>query len=82
MTTTQGTTYTVEAYNLSHASENKIHDDAVARKLGFSGGLCPASRSTRMPVTPLCAAGETIGWGGDRWSAASSSRSTMAEWRW
>jgi hypothetical protein len=37
----EGTTYTVEAYNLSHASENKIHDDAVARKLGFSGGLVP-----------------------------------------
>lgn len=35
------TTYTVEAYNLSHASENKIHDDAVAQKLGFSGGLVP-----------------------------------------
>lgn len=35
------TPYTVEAYNLSHASENKIHDDAVARKLGFSGGLVP-----------------------------------------
>ena len=35
------TTYRVEAYNLSHASENKIHDDAVARKLGFAGGLVP-----------------------------------------
>ena len=35
------TTYTVEAYNLSHASENKIHDDTVAQKLGFSGGLVP-----------------------------------------
>jgi acyl dehydratase len=35
------TTYRVEAYNLSHASENKIHDDAVAQKLGFSGGLVP-----------------------------------------
>jgi acyl dehydratase len=34
-------TYTVEAYNISHASENKIHDDTVARKLGFSGGLVP-----------------------------------------
>lgn len=34
-------TYTVEAYNISHASENKIHDDAVARKLGFAGGLVP-----------------------------------------
>jgi hypothetical protein len=35
------TTYSVEAYNLSHASENKIHDDAVAQKLGFAGGLVP-----------------------------------------
>lgn len=34
-------TYTVEAYNLSHASENKIHDDTVARAYGFSGGLVP-----------------------------------------
>lgn len=34
-------TYTVEAYNLSHASENKIHDDTVASKLGFKGGLVP-----------------------------------------
>lgn len=31
----------VEAYNISHASENKIHDDTVARKLGFAGGLVP-----------------------------------------
>jgi len=34
-------TYTIEAYNVSHASENKIHDDTVAQKLGFSGGLVP-----------------------------------------
>jgi len=33
--------YRVEAYNISHASENKIHDDATARRLGFSGGLVP-----------------------------------------
>jgi acyl dehydratase len=34
-------TYRVKAYNLSHASENKIHDDTVARELGFAGGLVP-----------------------------------------
>ena len=34
-------TYRVEAYNISHASENKIHDDTVAKKLGFTGGLVP-----------------------------------------
>jgi acyl dehydratase len=33
--------YQVEAYNTSRASENKIHDDAVARRFGFSGGLVP-----------------------------------------
>jgi acyl dehydratase len=31
----------VVANNLSRASENKIHDDAVARRFGFSGGLVP-----------------------------------------
>ena len=41
MNAADATTYTVEAYNLSHASENKIHDDTVAQKLGFSGGLVP-----------------------------------------
>jgi acyl dehydratase len=31
----------VSAYNTSKHSENKIHDDAVARRFGFSGGLVP-----------------------------------------
>ena len=31
----------VEAYNLSAASENKIHDDVVAKQFGFQGGLVP-----------------------------------------
>lgn len=34
-------TYRVSAYNASKLSENKIHDDAVARRFGFSGGLVP-----------------------------------------
>ncbi len=34
-------TYRVLAYNTSKQSENKIHDDAVARRFGFSGGLVP-----------------------------------------
>src|SRR5579859_7294656 len=33
--------YRVSAYNTSKFSENKIHDDKVARKYGFSGGLVP-----------------------------------------
>ncbi|HTZ37350.1 MAG TPA: hypothetical protein VMB84_15060 [Stellaceae bacterium] len=35
--------YHVEAYNTAKASENKIHDDAVARKFGFGGGLVPGA---------------------------------------
>jgi acyl dehydratase len=34
-------TYRVEAYNTAKLSENKIHDDAVARRFGFGGGLVP-----------------------------------------
>ena len=34
-------TYRVEAYNTAKLSENKMHDDTVARKFGFSGGLVP-----------------------------------------
>jgi acyl dehydratase len=33
--------YEVQAYNTAHASENKIHDDAVARGFGFTGALVP-----------------------------------------
>ncbi|MDQ3107924.1 MAG: hypothetical protein M3Q68_09005 [Actinomycetota bacterium] len=33
--------YEVVAYNTATASANKIHDDAVAKSLGFSGGLVP-----------------------------------------
>ena len=31
--------YHVSAYNTAKASENKIHDDATAKRFGFSGGL-------------------------------------------
>ena len=41
MTSASQSTYSVSAYNLSQASENKIHDDTVAQKLGFTGGLVP-----------------------------------------
>ena len=37
----QMNTYRVQAYNTAHSSENKIHDDAVARRFGFSGALVP-----------------------------------------
>jgi acyl dehydratase len=35
------TPYRVRAYNRSHDSENKIHDDQVARRYGFTGALVP-----------------------------------------
>jgi hypothetical protein len=34
-------TYRVEAYNTAKQSENKMHDDTVARRFGFHGGLVP-----------------------------------------
>jgi acyl dehydratase len=33
--------YRVSAYNTAKQSENKMHDDTVARRFGFSGGLVP-----------------------------------------
>ena len=33
--------YRVEAFNTAKESENKIHDDSVARRFGFTGGLVP-----------------------------------------
>src|SRR6266702_4384152 len=39
--TSRSEPYRVSAYNTSKHSENKIHDDAVAKRYGFSGGLVP-----------------------------------------
>src|SRR5882762_9187899 len=33
--------YRVHAYNTAKQSENKMHDDTVAKRFGFSGGLVP-----------------------------------------
>ena len=33
--------YRVQAYNTAKSSENKMHDDTVAKRFGFSGGLVP-----------------------------------------
>ena len=35
--------YEVVAHNYAHASENKVHDDAVAARYGFRGGLVPGA---------------------------------------
>jgi acyl dehydratase len=47
--------YRVSAYNTAHDSENKIHDDSVARRFGFGGGLVPGvdvyGYMTHLPVT-------------------------------
>jgi acyl dehydratase len=46
--------YRVKAFNTAKASENKIHDDAVARRFGFGGGLVPGvdvyAYMTHLPV--------------------------------
>ena len=46
--------YRGEAFNASKESENKIHDDAVARRFGFRGGLVPGvdvyAYMTHLPV--------------------------------
>ena len=46
--------YRVRAFNTAHDSENKIHDDATARRFGFGGGLVPGvdvySYMSHLPV--------------------------------
>jgi len=46
--------YSVDAYNLAKNSENKMHDDSVARRFGFQGGLVPGvdvfAYMSHMPV--------------------------------
>jgi len=53
--TTRLETYRVEAYNTAKSSENKMHDDTVARRFGFSGGLVPGvdvmAYMMHLPVT-------------------------------
>ena len=41
MSATAALIHEVNAFNFSAASENKIHDDVVAQKFGFQGGLVP-----------------------------------------
>ena len=46
--------YRVEAFNTAKESDNQIHDDAVARRFGFTGGLVPGvdvyAYMTHLPV--------------------------------
>jgi len=53
---TQLTEHRVPARNASEHSANKIHDDAVARQLGFRGGLVPGVTVYAYMTRPLVAA--------------------------
>jgi hypothetical protein len=46
----------VRAHNAATASENKIHDDAVARRHGFAGGLVPGITVFGYLTTPVAEA--------------------------
>jgi len=48
--------YRVQARNTSTQSENKIHDDTVARRYGFAGGLVPGVTVYAYLTEPLVAA--------------------------
>lgn len=54
------TTRTLIAFNTATASENKIHDDAVASRFGFTGGLVPG-----VDVFAYLAHGPMAKWGKD-----------------
>ena len=58
--------YRVQAYNTAHSSENKIHDDAVARRFGFTGGLVPGvdvyAYMMHLPVARTTSARATCSW--------------------
>jgi acyl dehydratase len=51
---TQLQPYRISAYNLAKNSENKMHNDSVARRFGFQGGLVPGvdvfAYMSHMPV--------------------------------
>ena len=53
--------YRVEAFNTAKESENKIHDDTIARRFGFEGGLVPGvdvyAYMTHLPVRAGAATG-------------------------
>ena len=50
------TSYTVRARNLAPDSDNKIHDDEVARRFGFSGALVPGVEVFAYATQPFASA--------------------------
>ena len=63
----------VSAYNTAKASENKIHDDAIAQRFGFRGGLVGGvhvyAYMTHLPVQR---------WGRRGWSVAPARRASAS----
>src|SRR6476659_8585149 len=53
---TTPTSYTVRARNLAPDSDNKIHDDAVAKQFGFTGALVPGVEVFAYATQPFAAA--------------------------
>ena len=45
--------HTLEAYNISASSENKIHDDTIAKQFGFEGGLVPGVEVYAYMTNPI-----------------------------
>ena len=68
-------TYRVSAFNTAQESENKIHDDDVARRFGFTGGLVPGV-DVYAYMTQRVGGGP--GWSGARRSAGLTGRSMTA----
>jgi acyl dehydratase len=63
----------VTAFNNSLHSDNKIHDDAVARTYGFKGGLVPGVTVYAYMAAPLAAAL------GERWLSAGSATVALVQ---
>ena len=61
MTTAESINHTINAFNISADSENKIHDDSVAKRFGFQGGLVPGVEVYAYMTNPI------IQYFGDRW---------------
>ena len=61
MTTAASINHTINAFNISTDSENKIHDDSVAKHFGFQGGLVPGVEVYAYMTNPI------IQYFGDSW---------------
>ena len=53
MTTAESINHTISAFNISADSENKIHDDSIAKRFGFQGGLVPGVEVYAYMTNPI-----------------------------